>query len=139
MKIDIIGWLGELYSHFPSFSQESKAVLVKILPSFVLVLGILMTVASVLEILGTPILSVFTLGKSSLIQMLVLPNILGIAQGVLMTSSFKALRDKKIRGWRVLFWSQLLWVLAGLISLNPSLILGFIAFYLLFQVKSYYK
>lgn len=45
------------------------------------------------------------------------------------------------RGWRLLFYSNLVSVLSGLFSSNPigSLVFALLSFYILFQIKSRYR
>lgn len=139
MKINIIGWFEKVYSHLPNIGSDLKDFIVKILPVFAIIFGLLITLASIAEILGTPFISVFTLGKSALIQTLLLTNVLGIVQGVLMVSAFSGLKKRSKKGWKLIFWSQILWIISSFISLSPSALLGLVFLYPLFQVKSEYK
>lgn len=139
MVAKFIGIFEKAYSLLPDFSSDVKAVAVKILPYIVIVFGFLLTLASIMEILGTPFLSIFAIGKSTLIQTLLLINVLGIIQGVLMVSSFTALRRRHMRGWRLVFWSQILWIISSLFSLSLALVLGFLFLYPLLKVRNYYK
>lgn len=139
MKIDTIGWFGLIYSKLPNLGIELRDFIVKILPLLALIGGILMTLASIAEVLGTPFISVFTLGKSTLIQTLFLTGAIGLVQGILMISAFKSLKKKTLKGWKLMFWSQILWIISSLISLSPSVLLGLVFLYPLFQVKSEYK
>ncbi len=127
------------YLLLPEFSPDVKNAAVKILPYLAVIFGLLMVIASIVEILGTPFISIFAFGKSTLIQTLLLTNVLGIVQGVLMVSAFSALRRKSQKGWRLLFWSQILWIISSFISLSLSLILGFLFLYPLFKVRSEYS
>lgn len=138
MKIDFIGWFGKIYSKTPDLSPELKRVVVRLLPPLALIIGLLMVFTSVVEIVGTPFISVFTLGKSSLLQTLLLTNVLGIIQGILMISAFKALRKRGNAGWKLIFWGQLLWLISSLISFSPAFILALLFLYPLFKVRSEY-
>ena len=139
MKIDVIGFFDKAYLLLPEFSPDVKNTVVKVLPYLAVIFGLLMVIASIVEILGTPFISILALGKSTLIQTLLLTNVLGIAQGILMVSAFSALRRKNQRGWRLLFWSQILWIISSLISFSLALILSFLFLYPLFKVRNYYK
>ncbi len=139
MADKLIDIFDKAYSLLPEFSSETREAVVKILPYLAVIFGFLITIASVMEILGTPFISILAFGKSTLIQTLLLTNVLGIVQGILMVSAFSALRRKSQRGWRLLFWSQILWIISSFISLSLSLILGFLFLYPLFKVKPYYK
>lgn len=139
MKIDIIGLFEKAYSHLPPLSSELKQFVVRILPFFTIVFGVLITIASILDFLGSAVITSFTLGGPQIIQQLLLRSVLGIAQGVIMVFAFSPLRHHQQKGWRLLFWSQVLWIIAAALSFNMAVVLGFLILYPLFQVKSYYK
>lgn len=136
----LVNFLDTLYSKLPSFSQELRQFLIKILPWIALIFGLLITFASIMDIIGTPFLSVLSPGEGvGIFQKLMIVNVIGVFEGVFMLFAFKPLKRKQKKGWRLLFWSQLLWIIAALISLSPSFILGFIFFYPLFQVRESYR
>lgn len=139
MKVNVIDIFDKAYSLLPDLSPEVREAVVKILPFLAVIFGLLMVIASIVEILGTPFISILALGKSTLIQTLLLTNVLGIVQGILMVSAFTALRRRSIRGWKLIFWSQILWIISSLISLSLALMLGFLFLYPLFKVRNYYK
>jgi hypothetical protein len=64
---------------------------------------------------------------------------LGIAQGIMMFISVPSLNKKLMRGWKLLFWSQILWIVSSILTFSPSLIISLILFYPFFQVKKYYN
>ena len=135
-----INFLGSLYSKLPKFNPELKDFVVKILPWIVLVGGILITFASITEMIGSSFLSIFnTNGAFSIFKTLLFVNVLGIIQGILMIVAFRPLRRKSFKGWRLVFWSQLLWIIATLIIFSPSFLLGLLFLYPLYQVKSHYR
>lgn len=139
MADKLIDIFDKAYSLLPQFSSEVKQTVVKILPYLAIIFGLIITIASIMEILGTPFISILAFGKSTLIQTLVLTNVLGIVQGILMVSAFTGLRRKSKRAWKLIFWSQILWIISSLISLSAALTLGFIFLYPLLKVKSEYK
>lgn len=136
----IINFLDSLYSKLPRFGSDLRNFVVSILPYAVVFFGILITIAGVLDIIGTPFLSVFSSDEGAgVFRKLMLVNLIGIIQGVIMVLAFKPLRRKQNRGWRLVFWSQILWIASALITFSPSLLLGFLFFYPLFQVRDHYK
>ncbi len=136
----LVNWLESFYLKFPALSQESREYIVKILPILSIIFGILLTIASILEILGTPVLSAFTLNRTlPAIQILLITNLLGIVQGVMMFLAVPSLNKRLMRGWKLLFWSQVLWIISSLLTFSPSLIISLILFYPFFQVKKYYN
>lgn len=66
--------------------------------------------------------------------------VLGVS-GVIDLMAFSGLKKRSIKGWRLLFYGELVWALAKLISFDLlGLVLGsVIGFYFLFQVREYYK
>ncbi len=139
MKIDIIGTFEKIYSKLPSLSLDLKEFVVRVIPFFTILFGILITIASVMDFLGSSVISSFTLTGPQIIQQLFIRSILGIAQGIIMIFAFPPLKKHKERGWRLLFWSQIIWILAAAVSFNSAIILGFLILYPLFQVKNYYR
>lgn len=66
--------------------------------------------------------------------------LLGVT-GVLNLMAFGPLKARSMRGWRLLYYSQLVWIVSELLQYNlvGALLGGLIGLYLLFQIKSYYK
>lgn len=121
-------------------SPELRNFVISILPYATIFFGVLITFAAVMDIIGTPFLSVFSPSEGAgVFRKLMLVNLLGIIQGILMVAAFRPLRKKEYRGWRLIFWSQVIWVISALITLSPSLILGFLFLYPLFQVRESYR
>ncbi len=139
MKIDIIGFLDKAYSHLPSLSAELKEFIVRILPTFTILFGFLITLASIMDFLGSTFITSLTLSGPQIVQELFIRSVLGIAQGVIMIFAFAPLKRHQQRGWRLLFWAQILWIVGAAVSFNSSVILGFIILYPLFQVRSHYQ
>lgn len=136
----MVNFLDSLYSHLPRLGTELREFVVKILPYLSLIFGILIAFSSIVDLLGTPLVNVFTMGGgATLFQKLMIPNILGVIEGVFLIMAFRGLQKKSKKGWALVLWSQLLWIFAELLSLSPGFILGFLFLYPLFQVRSYYK
>jgi hypothetical protein len=53
----VIDLLENFYLKFPPLSEDIRAYVVKALPMLSLALGVLLVIASILDILGTPFLS----------------------------------------------------------------------------------
>ena len=64
-----------------------------------------------------------------------------LAASVLMLASYPGLNAKKYKGWKLLFCSEAVYLVGGLISMSiiSTIIGALITFYLLFQIKSYFK
>lgn len=136
----VINFFDTFYSKLPSLGAELRQFIVNVLPYLALVFGALITFASVMDIVGTPFLSLFSSSDGAgVFQRLMIVSVLGIFEGLLMLFSFRHLRKRHKRGWNLLFWSQILWVISALITFSPSFILGFLFLYPLFQVRDSYR
>lgn len=136
----------EWFEKFPALPKKGKEVLVKLAPVLSLIFGILgiITAISGLGLLtatspfaflgGAQLVSSYGIGFLSVLIYLV--------ASALLLAAFPGLKRRKIRGWNLLFWSEMVSLVAGLVSLTgilSALIGALIGFYLLFQIKSYYK
>lgn len=141
MKINIVGFLEKVYSHLPKLSPELKGYVAGVLPSISLVFGLLITLASVLELLGTPFISLVSVNSSNIpaIQILLLVNAIGVFQGLFMVFAFGPLKARHEKGWRFLVWSQILWIVSSALSFSTAFILALVLFYPIMQAKSEYR
>lgn len=75
--------------------------------------------------------------------MTIMNLILSIVGAVLSLMAFSGLRNRSLRGWTLLFWASMVYLVAGLLPISFGGLLGVIiggaiALYLLFQIKPYY-
>ncbi len=126
----------------PPLPKNAREWLVKATPWIALIFGILgvLTGLAAIGVLTafTPLIAMgggFANAGGSLFSL-----VISLAASVLLLLAFPGTKAKKIGGWNFLFWSEVASVLAGLAALSiGSLIVSVIAFYLLFQIKAYYK
>ena len=136
----VIDFIDSLYSKLPDFGKEIKDFIAKVLPFVSLVVGILIVFSSIIDLLGTPFLTAFTTGGGATIfQKLMIVNILGLIEGVLLIVAFRGLRKRKMMGWRLIFWSQVIFIFSAILSFSPSFVLGLLFFYPLFQIRGIYR
>ena len=137
--------LGDLYKNVPNLPANIREVLVKIAPWLALVFGVLTLLAGVgglgLFTAYSPVVAMYGgVGSSAF---LILSSAIAIVQGVIMLIAFPSLNKKKVMGWNLLFWGEILAIVSSVITVSVSSVIGAligaaIAFYLLFQIKSYY-
>lgn len=131
------------FAKFPPLPANIKEVLVKIFPFLALIFGILgvlgaiaatgfLTVLSPMVVLG---------GGFGVAAGGIIGSILMLVSSVMMVMAYPGLRDHKIAGWKYSFWSQTVSVVGSILALNlvGALISVVVGYYLLFQIKSYYK
>lgn len=138
---DIITMAEGWFSKAPSLPPNAKEILVKIMPWIALIFGALGLFGGIAGLgLLTAFLPAAALGG--------VPDYGGgyiaagfmIASSVLMLMAYPGLQARKMRGWTLLFWSEVLSLVFSVISLALlSVVWALIGFYLLFQIKPHYK
>lgn len=127
----------------PSLPKQWREVLVTIAPWFALVFGIL---GVLVGLGGLGVLSVLS-------PMMLVGNgvnatawsfasvVVSLVSSVLMLIAFPGLQARKMQGWTWLFWSEWAAFASSLLawSLLGGVIGAVIGFYLLYQMKSFYK
>lgn len=132
--------INKLFDKLPRLPRVIGKVLVFLAPWLALISGVLGLLAGPLaSLLG--LLSLITL-KPMIILDYVSVSIIMIINTFLMFKAFKPLKAKDMRGWIYLFWSNILWLISGVIDtllgkqdILPLVISNLIGFYLLFEMK----
>ena len=138
--------LKDVYAKAPVLPKNARDVLVSIAPWIALVFGVLAVLAG---IGGLGIFTAFSplaymYAGAGFSTLLIVSAVVAIAEGVIMVLAFAPLKARKVRGWNLLVVSEVLAVVSSVVSLRvgdvvSALIGAAIAFYILFQVESYYK
>lgn len=135
--------LEEWFDKLPPLPTGAKEVLVKVAPWFALVFGVLGVLAALAATGLMAALSPFMVlgGGVGVATGGLVAAILALLGSALMLVSFPGLKDRKMAGWKWAFWSEAVGVVSSLVALNlvGAAISALIGFYLLFQIKSYYK
>jgi len=133
----------EWFMKLPMLPKGGRDVLFKIAPWISLIFGIL---GVLVGLGGLGILSVLSpmmlLGSGmSATTGSLLSVAIALVSSVLMLAAFPGLKAKKMQGWNMLFWSEWAALLSSLVafSIIGGIIGALIGFYLLYQIKSYYK
>lgn len=134
---DLINKLDELFGKLPKLPKSVTDILVTIAPWLALVFGILGVIGGLSSVGLSPV-ALFG-GISNSVTVLV-AGVLAIISSVLMLMAFPKLRKRVYKGWELLFWSEVVSTVSVVLSLTAATVLFIlIGFYLLFQIKSYYK
>jgi len=131
--------------NLPSLPRSITDLIVKFAPWLALIGGILLLLVTVP---GTLLLLAFSplaaIGGGGLGYVGVIFDLVISAIGAVMSIlAFAGLRGRKLSGWTLLFWSSILYFVAGLLPFSLGGLIGAllgaaIGLYLLFQVKPYY-
>lgn len=138
--------LEEWFLKLPPLSKNAKEIIVNITPWIALIfgiLGILVTFSGIGLLTAFSPFIVFGSGFGRATESIVVV-LLGLISSILLLTAFPGTKKRKYQGWKMLFWSEVVSSLSSLISFIFSFSLGgivisLIAFYLIFQIKSYYK
>lgn len=142
---DIITTVEEWFANAPALPKNIKEGIVKITPIISLIFGIIGILVGVAGISSLTLFSPVAMmagdaamrgygnGFISSISLLI--------SSVLLLMAYPGVKAHKAKGWEMLFWSEAVNIAGSLISLEifSALIGGLIGFYILFQIKSYYK
>lgn len=142
---EIITTIEQWFAKAPALPTNIKDVLVKITPILALVFGILGVLGS---IAGMGLLTAFSplaaMGGGYGVASYgagILSAVIWLVSAVLMLAAFPGLNARKQNGWNLFFWSEVINLVGSLIALSivSGIIGALIGFYLLFQIKPYYK
>lgn len=143
---NIIDTMDEWFKKFPALPTNIREVIVNITPWLSLIFGILgiivgisglgvLTVLSPLAVFGG-MSGVSSYGTGFIGALIYLIG------SIALLAAYPGTKAKKYAGWQFLFWSEAINLVGGLIGMHSivsTLIGALIGFYLLFQIKSYYK
>jgi len=136
----LTSYLEVWFMKLPPLSRDVRVRLAGIAPILSLVFGILGIIGSIGVGVVTPLMLVF--GGPNVVFSGVVTGILGLVSSILVLCSYPGLKAYAVKGWNLLFWSQILSIVASVVhpsSLLSGILVGLLGLYLLFQIKSLYK
>lgn len=143
MLNDLENKLEEFFTKkLPALPDNAKEIIVKYGPYVTLIIMIL-TIPAILALIGfgamfTPfaLMGGIGFGITSVLSLLFL-----LAMVILEIVALPPLFKRQMKGWKILFYLSLVSLVSNLISFNlGNLIIGTgISWYILFQIKKYYK
>ncbi len=141
----IVETMDEFFKKAPAIPANGREAIVKITPWIALIFGVLgvlgavgglglLTVLSPLAVFGG-VQGVSSYGAGFIAALI------WLVASVFLLAAYPGTKAKKLSGWNMLFWSQVIHLVGSLVVLSivSGLIGALIGFYLLFQIKSYYK
>ncbi len=141
-NMNLMVTLEETFAKLPPLSPSVREVIVTITPWLALIFGVLGVLASLSAFgLSAAFAPAVALGGGvGLATGLMVAAVLGLAQSALMLVATPNLFKRKAFGWTLLFWSEVLAVVAAGVSFSVvGVLVAVLSFYFLFQIKSYYK
>jgi len=142
-KTDVIATTGEWFDKFPPLPKNWRDTLARIAPILSLIFGILGILVAVSGLGVLTALSPFAVvgGAVPAYGTGIIATIIYLVGSILLLASYPGLKARKYKGWTFLFWSEVANLVGGLVSLAfiSAIIGALIGFYLIFQIRSYYK
>ncbi len=142
---DIIETMGQWFDKFPPLPKTWRDTLARIAPILSLIFGILGIIVAIggLGVLTATSPLAFLGGASSVSSYGtgILSVLIYLVGSILLLASYPGLKAKNYKGWTLLFWSEVANLIGGLVSLAilSTIVGALIGFYLIFQIRSYYK
>jgi hypothetical protein len=139
------GWIAtmeEWFMKLPPLPKGGKDAIVKITPWIALIFGILGVLAGLAGFGILAALSPFVAmgGGFNRVGGGLLGAAFGLVASAMLLAAFPGTKNHQMRGWNLLFWSEALSTVAAVLSFSMAgVLVSLIGFYLLFQIKSYYK
>lgn len=134
--------LEEWFKKLPPLPANAVEGLFKIAPWIALVFGVIGVLGSLSGFGALTFLAPLAAmgGASNYYGLGIISTVGWLVSSVLMLLAFTGLKDGKMSGWNLLFWSEVVSVVASLVVFSLGTIVGAaIGFYLLFQIKPKYK
>lgn len=138
----LVETMEEFFKKAPVLPTNLREGIVKITPVLALIFGVLGVliglVAAGITTVFAPLALIF--GVQSYGGGVIAGWTLLIMSALLL-AAYPGTKARKLSGWNMLFWSEVVNVVGSVLSLNifGAVVGGLIGLYLLFQIKSYYK
>ena len=139
---NIVGMMEEWFSKLPSLPKNWQEVIVKITPWLALIFGVLGVLVSLVGVGLLTVLAPFVLMGGGLGRASggVIGAVLALVSSALLLAAFPGTKKRQMGGWNLLFYSEVVSLISALVAVSLSGVVGSaIGFYILFQIKSYYK
>jgi hypothetical protein len=132
------GW----FSKLPPLPSNWRDVIVTIIPWLALVFGAIGVFGSLAAVGALTFLAPFmALGAGvGAAPGGIIGALLALTASILLILAFPGARNRKMTGWRLLFFSEVVSFVSGVVAFSVFGIIGtLIGFYILFQIKAHYK
>lgn len=141
-KTDYMTQVEDWFLKLPPLPKNGREAIVSITPWIALIFGILGVLAG---LAGIGLLTAFSpflfLGSGfNGAAGSILSALLGLIGSILLLAAYPGTRSHKRQGWNMLFWSEVVNLIGAVIAISVSgVVISLIMFYLLYQIKTYYK
>ncbi|MGH7245529.1 MAG: hypothetical protein ACREGI_01180 [Candidatus Levyibacteriota bacterium] len=144
-SMSVQDWMSMMENWFmklPSLPKNAKDAIVSITPWIALVFGVLGVLGGLAGLGVLTAFSPFVMvnGGWGGAAGSIIAAVISLVASVLLLMGFPGTKKRQMKGWKMLFYSQVASVVASVVSFSVAgVLVNLIGFYLLFQIKSYYK
>ncbi len=141
----IIDTLEDFFKKAPAIPANGREAIVNITPILAIIFGIIgvLTALSGFGILTflAPFAALGGAREFASYGGVQISMIFYLVASAMLLMSYPGVKARKLSGWNLLFWSEVVNIVSSVISgsILNGVIAALIGFYLLFQIKSYYK
>jgi hypothetical protein len=137
---DVMAMAEEWFMKLPALPKGGREAIVGITPWIALIFGILGVLAGLAGVGLLTALSPFAYMGGGHPVGAIAASVIGLVASALLLASFPGTKARKMQGWTMLFYSEVASLVAAVVSISVTgVVFSLIAFYLLYQIKSYYK
>lgn len=141
-KTDYLTQVEDWFLKLPPLPKNGREAIVNITPWIALIFGILGVFAGLAGIGLLTAFSPFLFLSNGFNGAAgsILGALLGLIGSALLLAAYPGTKARKVHGWNMLFWSEVVNLIAAVIAVSVSgVVISLIMFYLLYQIKSYYR
>lgn len=136
-----IDQIGKYFANLPALPKGGRDFIVMVLPWIALIfgaLGVLDSISSLgLFTYFSPYLYLSGVNGAGLGMISI---ILGFVASLLLLIAFPGLKNKKEKGWKFTYYSEVVALVSNIVVFSvPGVVISLLGFYLLYQVRTYYK
>lgn len=139
-------YLAPLFEKFPHLPEKGREWVVSVSPWIALIFGIL-GIVSLLGIGGMGIGALSMMGYGGFGASMLIHLVIALISSGLLLAAYPGLKAKTKAGWNFAFYSEVVSVAGGVVGLAMwgaggivGVVIGaLIGFYILFEIRSYYK
>jgi len=133
--------VGDMFAKLPAMPKGGREFFVMILPWVALIFGALGVLAAISSF---GLFSYFSpymyLGGADVVGRGMIAVVLGIASSALLLLAFPGLNKKKEKGWTFIYYSAVVTLVSNIVMFSVvGVLMTLLGFYILYQVRSYYK
>lgn len=124
----------------PALPKGGRETLVSITPWIALIFGVLGVVFGLIALVGSTVVTPLLFLGGGHPGGALLFSLLGLVSSALLLAAYPGTKAHKMQGWNMLFWSEVVGLVSAVISISiTGVIISLFMFYLLYQIKAYYK